>query len=275
MTVKVKSIPKKNGLHKIPGAEPSARLDPWWWLVAGVIALVLLLIFGTPDPYQRIVRFVSDGITVTISITFVSFFITLIVGLLGGLGRISKNRYINGATSLYVEVIRGIPLMVQLMWWYFAFPEVIQGFGRSMQIDALATYRANPYAMAVIGLVICYGAYMSEIYRAGIQSIPKGQMEAARSMGMSYIQGMRYVIIPQAIRVIMPPVGNEFVALLKDSSLVSVVAVSDLTRRGREFSAMTYDPVPTWMMVALLYLVLTLVAARVVTFIEKKMSFER
>jgi polar amino acid transport system permease protein len=275
MTVKVKSIPKKNGLNKIPGAEPSARLDPWWWLVAGVIALVLLLIFGTPDPYQRIVRFVSDGITVTISITFVSFFITLIVGLLGGLGRISKNRYINGATSLYVEVIRGIPLMVQLMWWYFAFPEVIQGVGRSMQIDALATYRANPYAMAVIGLVICYGAYMSEIYRAGIQSIPKGQMEAARSMGMSYIQGMRYVIIPQAIRVIMPPVGNEFVALLKDSSLVSVVAVSDLTRRGREFSAMTYDPVPTWMMVALLYLVLTLVAARVVTFIEKKMSFER
>jgi polar amino acid transport system permease protein len=275
MNVKVKSIPKKNGLNKIPGAEPSARLDPWWWLVAGVIALVLLLIFGTPDPYQRIVRFVSDGITVTISITFVSFFITLIVGLLGGLGRISKNRYINGATSLYVEVIRGIPLMVQLMWWYFAFPEVIQGVGRSMQIDALATYRANPYAMAVIGLVICYGAYMSEIYRAGIQSIPKGQMEAARSMGMSYIQGMRYVIIPQAIRVIMPPVGNEFVALLKDSSLVSVVAVSDLTRRGREFSAMTYDPVPTWMMVALLYLVLTLVAARVVTFIEKKMSFER
>jgi polar amino acid transport system permease protein len=275
MTVKAKSILKKNGLNKIPGAEPSARLDPWWWLVAGVIALVLLLIFGTPDPYQRIVRFVSDGITVTISITFVSFFITLIVGLLGGLGRISKNRYINGATSLYVEVIRGIPLMVQLMWWYFAFPEVIQGVGRSMQIDALATYRANPYAMAVIGLVICYGAYMSEIYRAGIQSIPKGQMEAARSMGMSYIQGMRYVIIPQAIRVIMPPVGNEFVALLKDSSLVSVVAVSDLTRRGREFSAMTYDPVPTWMMVALLYLVLTLVAARVVTFIEKKMSFER
>lgn len=275
MTVKAKSIPKKNGLDRIPGVEPSARLDPWWWLVAGVIALVLLMIFGTPDPYQRIVRFVSDGITVTISITFVSFFITLFVGLLGGLGRISKNRVINGATSLYVEIIRGIPLMVQLMWWYFAFPEVITGVGRSMEIAALANYRANPYAMAVIGLVICYGAYMSEIYRAGIQSIPKGQMEAARSMGMSYLQGMRYIIIPQAIRVILPPLGNEFVALLKDSSLVSVVAVSDLTRRGREFSAMTYDPVPTWMMVALLYLVLTLLAARVVTFIEKKSSFER
>jgi polar amino acid transport system permease protein len=274
MTLKAKSVPKKNGLT-IPGTEASSRLDPWWWLVAAVIALVLFLIVGTPDPYQRIVRFVSDGITVTISITFVSFFITLVVGLLGGLGRISKNRYVNGATSLYVEVVRGIPLMVQLMWWYFAFPEVIQGVGRSMEIEALATYRANPYAMAVIGLVICYGAYMSEIYRAGIQSIPKGQMEAARSMGMSYIQGMRYVIIPQAVRVILPPVGNEFVALLKDSSLVSVVAVSDLTRRGREFSAMTYDPVPTWIMVALLYLVLTLLAARVVTIIEKKTTFER
>ncbi len=274
MTLKAKSISKETAL-KIPGAEPRARLDPWWWLVAGVVALVLLLILGTPDPYQRIVRFVSDGITVTISITFVSFFITLVVGLLGGLGRISKNRYVNGATSLYVEVIRGIPLMVQLMWWYFAFPEVIQGVGHSLGIEALATYRANPYAMAVIGLVICYGAYMSEIYRAGIQSIPRGQMEAARSMGMSYIQGMRYVIIPQAVRVILPPVGNEFVALLKDSSLVSVVAVSDLTRRGREFSAMTYDPVPTWIMVALLYLILTLVAARVVTLIEKKTTFER
>ncbi len=89
--------------------------------------------------------------------------------------------------------------------------------------------------MAILGLTFCYAAYMAEIYRAGIQSIPKGQMEAARSLGMSHVEAMRYVILPQAIRVILPPVGNEFISLLKDSSLVSVVAVADITRRGREF----------------------------------------
>jgi polar amino acid transport system permease protein len=116
---------------------------------------------------------------------------------------------------------------------------------------------------------------MSEIYRAGIQSIAKGQMEAARSLGMSYVQAMRYVILPQAIRVILPPVGNEFISLLKDSSLVSVVAVADMTRRGREFMAANFLPVETWVLIALLYLVMTLLSARLVTYIEKKTRLER
>ena len=116
---------------------------------------------------------------------------------------------------------------------------------------------------------------MSEVYRAGIQSISKGQMEAARSLGMSYVQAMRYVILPQALRVILPPVGNEFITLLKDSSLVSVVAVADMTRRGREFMAANFIPVQTWIMIALLYLVLTLVSARVVNWIERKTRLER
>ncbi len=116
---------------------------------------------------------------------------------------------------------------------------------------------------------------MSEIYRAGIQSIPKGQMEAARSLGMSYFRSMRHVVLPQAVRVILPPVGNEFIALLKDSSLVSVVAVADLTRRGREFMATHFNPIEVWTMVALLYLVMTLFAARGVAWLEKRTKFER
>jgi polar amino acid transport system permease protein len=115
---------------------------------------------------------------------------------------------------------------------------------------------------------------MSEIYRAGIQSIPKGQNEAARSLGMTHGQAMRYIILPQAVKVILPPVGNEFISLLKDSSLVSVVAVADMTRRGREFMAANFIPVETWMMIALLYLVMTLIAARVVAWIEKKTQTE-
>jgi polar amino acid transport system permease protein len=128
--------------------------------------------------------------------------------------------------------------------------------------------------MAIIGMTFCYAAYMSEIYRAGIQSIPKGQNEAARSLGMSHRQAMRYIILPQAIKVILPPVGNEFISLLKDSSLVSVVSVADMTRRGREFMAANFIPVETWMMIALLYLVMTLISARVVAWIERKTQTE-
>jgi polar amino acid transport system permease protein len=128
--------------------------------------------------------------------------------------------------------------------------------------------------MAILGLTFCYSAYMSEIYRAGIQSIPKGQNEAARSLGMSHGQAMRYIILPQAVRVILPPVGNEFISLLKDSSLVSVVAVADMTRRGREFMAANFIPVETWMMIALLYLVMTLISARIVAWIERKTQTE-
>lgn len=251
------------------------RVDMWWWLVAAVVVLVVLMMEFLPDPYRRIVVFVSDGIFVTITLTVSAFILTLIAGLFGGLGRLSQNKIIYGTTSLYVEMIRGIPLLVQLMWWYFAFPAVLQRLGGSLNIPMLERYQANPIAMAVIGLVICYAAYMSEIYRAGIQSIPKGQMEAARSQGMGYFQAMRYIIIPQAIRVILPPVGNEFIALLKDSSLVSAVAVADLSRRGREFTSATFIPIETWMMVALLYLIMTLLSARVVGWVERRTKFER
>lgn len=262
-------------LEKIPGAEPSARIDPWWGLVISVIIIVILLIVFKPDPYRRILLFVRDGIWVTVQTTVISFILVMVLGLFGGLGRLAKNKLINGVATIYVEVVRGVPLLVQLLFWYFAFPSVIQGIGASLNIDALKTYVANPIGMAILGLTFCYAAYMSEIYRAGIQSIPKGQTEAARSLGMSHFQAMRFIILPQAVRVILPPVGNEFISLLKDSSLVSVVAVADMTRRGREFMSANFLPVETWMMIALLYLVMTLFSARIVSWVEKKTRFER
>ena len=253
-------------------AEIGSRVDAWWGLFIGVVVLILVLVIFKPDPYRQILIFVWDGVLVTLWVTVAAFVMTLVVGLFGGLGRLSKNPLIFGISSLYVELVRGIPLLVQLIWWYFAFPVVLQSLGQSLGLQALENYRANAIAMSVLGLTFCYGAYMSEIYRAGIQSIPKGQMEAAMSLGMNYLQAMRYVILPQAIRVIMPPVGNEFIALLKDSSLVSAVAVADLTRRGREYMSSTFIPIETWMMVALLYLVMTLFSARVASYIEKKVK---
>lgn len=262
-------------LGKIPGAEPSAKFDAWWGLVIFAVLATTALVFLRPDPYRRLLFFVREGVGVTISLTVAAFLFTLIVGLIGGLGRLSSNRIIFGISTIYVEMIRGIPLLVQLLWWYYAFPVLIQNFGRLINSDGLTHYQANGFFMAVLGFVVCYGAYMSEIYRAGIQSIPRGQMEAARSLGMSYFQAMRYIILPQAVRVILPPVGNEFIALLKDSSLVSVVAVADLTRRSREFMSANFNPIETWMFAALLYLIMTLLAARVVNYIEKKTRIER
>jgi polar amino acid transport system permease protein len=262
-------------LLNIPGIEPIMRHDPWWGLVVLVVVLLIVLVTVRVDPFWHILIFVGDGIRITIFVTVVSFVFVLILGLLGGLGRLSRNRVLRGIASLYVEIVRGIPLLVQLIWWYFAFPIVIQEIGGRLNITFMSNYQANPIFTAILGLTVCYGAYMSEIYRAGIQSVPKGQIEAARSLGMTHYQSMRHVILPQAIRVILPPIGNEFISLLKDSSLVSVVAVADLTRRGREFMATHFNPIEVWTIVALLYLIMTLFSARIVSWIEKKTHFER
>lgn len=249
---------------------PGIRFDRWWLLVFGDIALIALLVILVPDPFRRILNFVWDGVGVTLLVTVVSFVIIVFVGLLGGLGRLSKNKIINSIATLYVEIVRGIPLLVQLLFWYFAFTALVKNLGDAIHFDLFSSFSPDPIGMAIMGLTICYGAYMSEIYRAGIQSIGKGQMEAARSLGMSSFQSMRYVILPQAIRVVLPPMGNEFISLLKDSSLVSVVAVADLTRRGREFMSQTGASFETWAIVAMIYLVMTIFSARVVNLIEKK-----
>ncbi len=262
-------------LEKVPGFEvANHQIDSWWWLVAAVVAIVALLAGLEPDPYWRIIKFVSDGLLVTVGVTITAFILTLVLGLLTALGRLSNNGFVRWFTTIYVEVARGVPLLVQLLFWYFAFPSIIQALGRLISYEPFEHYLANPFVMAILGLTFCYSAYMSEIYRAGIQSVPKGQNEAARSLGMTHNQSMRYVILPQAFRTVLPPVGNEFISLLKDSSLVSVVSVADITRRGREFMAASFLPVETWMMIALIYLIMTLISARVVAWIERKTQTE-
>ncbi len=266
---------------KPKGFSRLAAVDTWWVLVVAVLVLIVGLVQGKPKPFGEIFTFLSDGILVTLRLTVVAFAFILLVGMFGGLGRLSGNPLIKGLASLYVEVIRGIPLLVQLLFIWFALPQVLGNVGNALigSVPSLGQWLVNlklsPFAAAVLGFTICYGAYMSEIFRAGIQSIHKGQMEAARSLGMTYVQAMRYVILPQAVRVILPPVGNEFVSLLKDSSLVSVLAVPDLTRRGREYMARTFLSFETWAMVALIYLVLTLTFTRIVAYIERRWSVGR
>ncbi|MFN2167743.1 MAG: amino acid ABC transporter permease, partial [Anaerolineae bacterium] len=170
---------------------------------------------------------------------------------------ISRIRIISRIATIYVEVIRGIPLLVQLFYIYYA-------LGRIVQVPRLVA--------AVIAMTVCYGAYMGEIFRAGIQSIPKGQMEAALALGMTRWQAMRRIILPQTIKVVLPPVGNEFIALLKDSSLVSILAVADLLRRGREFASRTFYYFETYTVVALVYLVITLFLSKLVSLMEERLN---
>lgn len=169
----------------------------------------------SPEPYLEIVKFLPDGLIITFEVTVLSLLCTLPIGLLTGLGRLSRNPVINLIASTYVEIIRGVPLLVQLFYIYYALGRIIQ---------------VPPMVSAVIAISFCYGAYMGEVFRAGILSVPKGQTEAARSLGFNNFQTMTLVILPQAMRTILPPIGNECIAMLKDTSLVSIIAVADLLR---------------------------------------------
>lgn len=229
----------------------------WWIALIGAVVFIVGVVYLKPDPYREIIGFIADGLVVTFEITVVSMLFALVLGLLTGLGRTSRSAVVNTIASLYVEVIRGIPLLVQLFWIYYALSRFI---------------RLGADVSAVLGLTICYGAYIGETFRAGIQSIPKGQMEAARALGLSRGQAMRHVIVPQAVRVVLPPVGNEFIAMLKDSSLVSVLAISDMLRRGREYASRTFAYFESYTLVALVYLLVTLVFSRVVFYIEQGMA---
>ncbi|MDD2900308.1 MAG: amino acid ABC transporter permease [Desulfuromonadaceae bacterium] len=241
----------------IPHKNDAGLFTAWRLAFFGSIILCLFLAFGRPDQYMAIFKFVPEGILITFQVTIGAILLAIVFGLVAGLGRISTNRIINGTASLYVEVIRGIPLLVQLFYIYYA-------LGRFVKIPAIMS--------AIIAMAFCYGAYMAEIFRAGIQSIPKGQMEAALSLGMSRRQAMRQVILPQAFKVVLPPIGNEFIALLKDSSLVSILAVSDLLRRGREYASEPFNYFETYTVIALIYLIMTLFFSKLIGLMEEKLN---
>jgi polar amino acid transport system permease protein len=172
-------------------------------------------------------------------------------------------------STVYVEVFRGVPMLVQVLYLGF----VIRPFLKGFLSEAMGTQvEFSEFSAAVVGLGLGYGAYLAEVFRAGIQSIHRGQMEAARSLGMTYGQAMRYVILPQAIRRVLPPLANDGVALLKDSSFVSVLSVADLTRQGRLYMSRTYRAFESWNMVAFSYLILTFLFSGVARAIERRMS---
>jgi polar amino acid transport system permease protein len=201
----------------------------------------------------------AEGLWLTLQISAVSLACALVLGLVTGLGRVAANPAARNLAATYVELIRGTPLLVQIFIMYFFVGTVLD---------------LSAFVAGVAALSVFTGAYVAEIMRAGIEAVPKGQMEAARSLGMTYVQAMRHVVLPQAIRKALPPLAGQFINLIKDSSLVSVMALTDLTKAGREVVSSTFAPFEVWFTVAALYLVLTGALSWLVRRLERRMAHD-
>ncbi len=264
-------------------ADYFARL-PYWLLAALLLGVLLLWSLLADADYNLIFSAVSKGVGVTMYVCLVAFGLSLLVGLAFGLARVSRNRLLYEAASFYVEIVRGVPMLVIL--FYIAFvgaPGLVELFnmaGEELQRLGLGAV-GRPLAefsirqltftsRAILALVIGYSAFIAEIFRAGIESVETGQMEAALSLGMSRAQAMRHVILPQAVRRVLPPLGNDFIAMLKDSALVSVLGVQDITQLGRLYATSTFRFFETYNVVAFLYLVMTIGLSLVVRYWEKR-----
>ena len=207
------------------------------------------------------------GLFLTLKVTFLAYGLAVIIGLFVGLMRVQTNPILYAASTLYVEVVRGIPLLVILLYAGFVIsPRLLRD---QLGIDL------SDQNEAIFGLAFGYGAFIAEIFRAGIQSISRGQMEAARSLGMSYPQAMYNVVLPQAVRVVLPPLGNDFISMLKDSALISVLALPDLLQLGRLYVSRTFRAFEGYNTVAILYLAMTLFLSMMVRIIERRTRLPR
>lgn len=269
--------------HRHALADRLARL-PYWLLVAMLLGGILLWNLMTDVDYAVIFAAVGKGAGITLYVCLVAFVLALLIGLMVGLARISRNRVVVEVASFYVEIVRGVPMLVIL--FYIAFvgaPALVAlinwlggtlvdiGFGwAGTGLAAFSIRDLNFTSRAILALVVGYSAFISEIFRAGIESVERGQTEAALSLGMTRWQALRHVVLPQAIRRVLPPLGNDFIAMLKDSALVSVLGVPDITQLGRLYATSTFRFFETYNVVAFLYLVMTVALSLFVRYLEKR-----
>jgi polar amino acid transport system permease protein len=258
---------------------------PWWFLAIILIAVWAFYLIYTRDNYRDAFEFILIGLQITIRTSLSAYAIALVLGLLAGLGRLSNNVFLKNLSRLYVELVRGIPMLVLIFFIALVgVPAVIDLFVAlgewliSIGLVALGTplttlenQAVSMNARAIVALSVTYGAFLAEIFRAGIQSIGHGQMEAARSLGMSYPQAMRYIILPQAIRNVLPALGNDFIAMVKDSSLVSVLAVRDITQVARLYAGTSFRYREAYITLAVLYLTITVSLSLVVQVVERRL----
>ena len=239
--------------------------NSWVFIMLALITwMVYTIISG--EEYIKAFNFIIPGIRITFGATFVSFLIALILGLFLGIGRISDNKFLSTISRTYIEFVRGIPILILIFTMAFV-----------VVVDAAEFFNINngnvPMIIrAIIALSVFYGAYIAEVFRAGIESVPVGQREGGASLGLSERQVMRHIVLPQAFRNMLPALGNDFISMMKDSSLLSVLAVQDLTYKGRLYSGSTFRFQETYLVLTVLYLCITLMLSGLQRRLERRLE---
>ncbi|MCA1865926.1 amino acid ABC transporter permease [Agrobacterium genomosp. 3] len=256
---------------------------PWWLVTIILIGIALAVVIAVNGIYAQVFSTVAKGIGITVSVTLAAFTLAALLGLALALVGMADNIVLRQVARFYIEVVRGIPIIVLLFYIAFVgtpglvalynwltFPLVTNGWLEPLMVrDVSLTWRA------IIALTIGYAAFIAEIFRAGIQAVPEGQIEAAKALGFSRYRRFRLIILPQAIRTIFPPLSNDFVSMVKDSSLVSVLGVTDITQMGKVYAAGSFRFFETYSIVAYIYLILTIGLSLMLRRIEKAMRSKR
>ena len=235
---------------------------PWWLIIVGGIGIFATFQILSNEIYTQVLRALSSGIYITIFVTLIGFFMASAIGLLLALASLSKYLLLRQFSRLYIEVVRGVPILVLLLYVAFVFaPALVMGWNYIAEFLGLEPARTRDFSLlwrAILALTIGYSAFIAEVFRAGLLSVPSGQIEASLSLGLNSWQRFRLIIFPQAIKTILPPLGNDFVAMVKDSSLVSVLGVLDITQLGKVTAAGNFRYFETYNVVAMIYLVMTI-----------------
>lgn len=263
------------------GTRPDKRQDadrdfPWWLVAAGLLAAWAIWRILSDDLLTQVLHITAKGIGITVFVTVVSFAMASLLGLVLAVAVLSKSVLIRQIARFYIEIVRGIPVLVLL--FYIAFVagpglvDLINWIGTPLGMEEMRTRDLSLMWRAIIALTIGYSAYIAEVFRAGIQSVDKGQVEAAKALGLSPWQRFRLIVLPQAIRVMLPPLGNFFIAMIKDSSLVSVLGVADITQLGKVYAAGSFRYLETYNIVTFIYLVMTITLSLALRALERRLN---
>lgn len=266
----------RRGATRVTDERPWWDTFPWWGAIIVAILLWMAWQILTKENYELAWTRIAPGLRLTITSTLQAFTIALIIGMVAGMGQISRNVVSRNVARTYVEFIRGIPILPLIFTVaLIVVPEVTDALNSRLDAWFGWEFKLSFQMRATVTLALIYGAYMAEIFRGGIQSVPPGQSEAGRSLGLTRRQTMSSVVLPQAMRAIIPPLGNDFIAILKDTSLLSVLGVLEITQRGRQFSASTFKFREGYFVVSFIYLLLTLGLSLLLSLLERRMTRDR
>lgn len=254
---------------------PQDKDFPWWLVALAALALFALWRLAGDPIYQQLIVTLRRGIGITIIVTLVGFATASAMGMGLALMSLSRSLVLRQMARFYVEIVRGVPILVLLLYVAFVFaPGLVAAYNWAAEGVGFETIRTRDFPLlwrAIIALAIGYSAFIAEVFRAGLQSVDRGQLEAADALGLSRWTRFRHVVFPQAIRTILPPLGNDFVAMVKDSSLVSVLGVMDVTQLGKVTAASNFRYFETYNVVALIYLTMTVGLSLVLRRLEKRL----